>query len=577
MLKYLKKYWPLAIGAACFMVLEVCADLFQPRMMEQIVNQGILGLGNHNQPNLALVTALGVRMILVVIGGGLYGIMCGVLTNICGQNYGNEVRKACFDRIIHLSFQQTEAFSAGSLITRITSDVTQVQNLLMQMTRGMVRCLMFLIGGSIALLSLDLSFSRIIAIAVPLILIEIAYIVWRTSPLFSVLQSRLDRMNSVIRENIAGVRGVKAFVQEKRELKRFEDTSSALVETQLEVLIRLAWLRPFMNIILNLATVAVLLLGAGRVKAGLMAPGTIMAAITYLSQILNGMMMLAMLFQTLSRGFASAGRLKEVLAAEPAIQDGTGTPPEPAGAIAFEHVSFHYPDNDAPVLTDISFTAEPGEFLAIIGSTGSGKSSLVQLIPRFYDTVEGRVTVDGMDVRDYPLAELRNRISYVLQKSELFSSTIKENIAIGQPDATPEAIRSAARIAQADSFIMAQPEQYDTAVAERGMSLSGGQRQRIAIARALLKPASILIFDDATSALDVKTEAAFRDALKEARPGVTKLMIAQRISSVMHADRIIVIDEGKVAGIGTHEALMQSCAVYQDIFNSQLKGGEDHA
>ncbi|MBP3867989.1 MAG: ABC transporter ATP-binding protein, partial [Solobacterium sp.] len=323
--------------------------------------------------------------------------------------------------------------------------------------------------------------------------------------------------------------------------------------------------------------VAVLLLGAGRVKAGLMAPGTIMAAITYLSQILNGMMMLAMLFQTLSRGFASAGRLKEVLAAEPAIQDGTGTPPEPAGAIAFEHVSFHYPDNDAPVLTDISFTAEPGEFLAIIGSTGSGKSSLVQLIPRFYDTVEGRVTVDGMDVRDYPLAELRNRISYVLQKSELFSSTIKENIAIGQPDATPEAIRSAARIAQADSFIMAQPEQYDTAVAERGMSLSGGQRQRIAIARALLKPASILIFDDATSALDVKTEAAFRDALKEARPGVTKLMIAQRISSVMHADRIIVIDEGKVAGIGTHEALMQSCAVYQDIFNSQLKGGEDHA
>ena len=577
MLKYLKKYWPLAIGAACFMVLEVCADLFQPRMMEQIVNQGILGLGNHNQPNLELVTALGVRMILVVIGGGLSGIMCGVLTNICGQNYGNEVRKACFDRIIHLSFQQTEAFSAGSLITRITSDVTQVQNLLMQMTRGMVRCLMFLIGGSIALLSLDLSFSRIIAIAVPLILIEIAYIVWRTSPLFSVLQSRLDRMNSVIRENIAGVRVVKAFVQEKRELKRFEDTSSALVETQLEVLIRLAWLRPFMNIILNLATVAVLLLGAGRVKAGLMAPGTIMAAITYLSQILNGMMMLAMLFQTLSRGFASAGRLKEVLAAEPAIQDGTGTPPEPAGAIAFEHVSFHYPDNDAPVLTDISFTAEPGEFLAIIGSTGSGKSSLVQLIPRFYDTVEGRVTVDGMDVRDYPLAELRNRISYVLQKSELFSSTIKENIAIGQPDATPEAIRSAARIAQADSFIMAQPEQYDTAVAERGMSLSGGQRQRIAIARALLKPASILIFDDATSALDVKTEAAFRDALKEARPGVTKLMIAQRISSVMHADRIIVIDEGKVAGIGTHEALMQSCAVYQDIFNSQLKGGEDHA
>ncbi len=576
MLRYLKKYWFLAVLAACFMIGEVFADLYQPRMMEQIVNRGILGVGNGGVPDLSLVTSLGIRMILVVLAGGLSGVLCAVCTNVCGQNYGNEIRKACFDRIIHLSFQQTESFTAGSLITRITSDVTQVQNLLMQMMRGMIRCLMFLIGGSIALLSLDLSFTRIILIAVPLILLEVSYIVLRTSPLFTVLQERLDRMNSVIRENIAGMRVVKAFVQEKREIRRFEKTNEDLIETQLEVLVRLAWLRPSMNIILNLAIVAVLYVGAGRVRAGAMAPGTVMAAVTYLSQILNGMMMLAMIFQTLSRGAASAKRLKEVLAAEPVIQDGTKEAPEPEGSVVFDHVSFHYPGNDAPVLSDISLSVSPGEFLAVIGSTGSGKSSLVQLIPRFYDVCEGSVKVDGMDVRDYPLAALRSRIAFVLQKSELFSTTIKDNILISNPKASDEQVRHAAMTAQADEFIMAQPEQYETPVAERGMSLSGGQRQRIAIARALLKPAKILILDDATSALDLKTEAAFRNALNKSCPHVTRILIAQRISSVMYADRIAVLDEGRLAGLGKHEELMKTCPVYQDIYNSQLKAGEDH-
>ena len=576
MFRFLKKYWLIALIAALFMVGEVYVDLYQPRMMERIVNQGILGLGNGGVPDLDLVTSTGIRMILVVILGGTCGVMCGVLTNICGQNYGNEVRKACFERVMHFSFEQTDDFSTGSLITRITSDVTQVQNLVMQFTRGMVRCLMFLIGGSIALLSLDLSFRRVIFIAVPLILLEVAFIIWKTNPLFTLLQKRLDRMNSVIQENIAGVRVVKAFVQEERETARFNEANDALVQTQLRVLILLSWLRPVMNIILNLAVVAIIRIGADQVQAGLMAPGTIMAAVTYISQILNGMMMLAMIFQTLSRGFASWKRLKEVLDTEPVLKDGAKEAPEAQGSVVFDHVSFHYPGNEEPVLKDISLAVRPGEFFAIIGPTGCGKSSLVQLIPRFYDASEGHVYVDGMDVKDYRLNELRERISYVLQKSELFSTTIKDNISLSRPDASDEEIRAAAETAQADDFIRRQPQGYETPVAEQGMSLSGGQRQRTAIARALLKKAKIFIFDDATSALDLKTEAALREALNHAVPDAAKIMIAQRISSIRHADRIAVMDAGEIAGLGTHDELMATCAVYRDIYESQLKGGETY-
>ena len=576
MLVYLKKYWHLAVLAALFMVGEVLADLYQPQMMAQIVNEGILGLSNHGIPDLSLVTGTGIRMILVVVLGGTCGVLCGVFTNICGQNFGNEIRKACFDRVMHFSFQQTDKFTAGSLITRITSDVTQVQNMMMQFTRGMVRCLMFLIGGSLALISLDISFLRVIAIAVPLILLDVGFVVFHTSPLFPLLQSKLDRMNSVIQENISGVRVVKAFVQEKRETRRFNQTNDDLVSVQLRVLILLSWMRPVMNIILNLATVSIIAIGAVQVKDFRMAPGTIMAAITYISQILNGMMMLAMIFQTLSRGFASSKRLKEVLSTMPALSDGTQEAPPETGSVRFDHVSFHYPGTSAPVLKDLSFEIHPGEFFALIGPTGSGKTSLVQLIPRFYDASEGSVYVDGMNVKDYRLTELRERISFVLQKSELFSTTIKDNIALSAPDASMQEIIRAASVAQADDFIRRQPDGYDTPVAERGMSLSGGQRQRIAIARALLRNARIFIFDDATSALDLKTEALFREALNQACPNATKIMIAQRIASITHADRIAVLDDGVIAGIGTHEELLNSCPLYQDIYRSQLKGGEEH-
>ena len=573
-LRFLKKYWYTAMLASAFMIAEVYVDLYQPRMMALIVDEGILGLASGGVSNLGLVISTGSRMLLVVIAGGLCGLLSALFANITGQGCGNEIRKLCFDRIMHFSFEQTDDFTTGSLITRITNDVTQLQQLIMQLIRGLVRCLMFFIGGTAALLSLDLSFGVIVACAFPLILIDIIFVVWRTNPLFTVLQESLDRLNGIIQENVTGIRVVKAFIQEKQEEARFDEANRNLVETQFNVQMLLSFLRPVMNIVLNIAVVGILYVGSVQIQKGTVAPGTVMAAITYLSQILNGMMMLAMIFQTLSRGLASSRRLQAVIDTRSEIlkdpslaSDGDGS----RGSVLFENVSFVYTDNGAEVLHDINLSIFPGETLAIIGSTGCGKSSLVSLIPRFYDVAEGRVLVDGVDVRAYDPAALREKVTVCLQKSELFSTTIRDNIALGNPEATEAEIRMAAMSAQADGFILLQPEGYDTPVAERGMSLSGGQRQRIAIARALLKRGEILIFDDSTSALDLKTEAALYDALNQNYSDVTKIIIAQRIASVRNADRIVVLDGGTISACGTHDELMLSSPVYRDIYDSQLR------
>ena len=569
--QYLKRYWKAALLASVFMVLEVYVDLLQPRMMAEIVNNGILGLNNNGVSDMHIVTGTGVKMLLIVLAGGLCGMLSGVCTNLCSQNFGNDVRKAAFKKIMHFSFSQTDKFSVGSLITRTTSDVTQVQNMVSQIIRGCVRCAMFFVAGSIALVTLAADFGTVIIIALPLILLEIGFVLWKTTPLFNLLQTKLDRMNTVIQENVSGARVVKAFIQENRENRRFAQSNDDLVGTQFRVLILMSYMRPVMNIVLNLATVAIIYIGALRVQDGSIAPGTIMAAVTYLSQILNGMMMLAMIFQTVTRGMTSSRRLKEILATDSPIQDGSGSPAAKGGAVTFRNVCFSYADHGADVLHHINLSIAPGETLAVIGETGCGKSSLVHLIPRFYDADSGTVEVDGVDVKEYPLSELRSRIAIVLQKSELFSTTIAENIRIGNPDATDEEIRKAAITAQADEFIMQQPEQYNTPVAESGMSLSGGQRQRIAISRALVKKAEILILDDSTSALDFRTEAALQKALREDFRDMTKIIIAQRISSVRNADRIAVIDNGTVAACDTHDRLMQTCRIYQDIYASQLK------
>ncbi len=573
-----QKYWLFALLAAGFMVAEVFVDLYQPRMMAVIVDEGILGLNHGGISDLQLVFTTGVKMLLIVLAGGVFGLLSGLFANVTGQRCGNNLRKRCFGRIMQFSFEQTDDFTTGSLITRITNDVTQIQQLVMQLIRGFVRCLMFFVGGTAALLTLDLSFGVIVACAFPLILIDIIFVVWKTNPLFTVLQESLDRLNGIIQENVTGIRVVKAFIQEKTETGRFDDANTALVDTQFNVQMMLSFLRPVMNIVLNIAVVGIIYVGSVQIQEGRVAPGAVMAAITYLSQILNGMMMLAMIFQTLSRGMASARRIEEVINTESEIlqQDLPQSERGEKGSVRFEKVSFSYADNSREILHNISLDIRPGETFAIIGATGSGKSTLVNLIPRFYDPSAGRIFVDGTDVRAYDPAELRKKVTICLQKSELFSTTIRDNIAAGNPAATEEEIDFAASAAQARDFILRQPNGYDTAVAERGMSLSGGQRQRVAIARALLKKGEILIFDDSTSALDLKTEARLYEAMDRDYADVTKIIIAQRIASVRNADRIAVLENGRITACGTHSDLMHCSAAYREIFDSQMKeeGGQ---
>ena len=568
LLKFLKKHLWIGLIGSLFMVCEVLIDLIQPRMMAQIVDNGIL------KGNTALVWSVGIRMIFIVFLGGCCGILSGVFVNICSQHFGNDLRKALFDRIMNFSFEQIDDFTVGSLITRTTSDVTQVQTMVSQLIRGAVRCMMFFFAGSSFLLTLNVAFSRVLMLTIPIILMEIAFVVWKSGPLFTHLQTRLDRVNSVIGENVASERVVKAFVQEQSEIEKFDKCNLDLVNTRFEVQILISWMRPVMNIVLNAATVAIIYIGGMEVAASRMEIGSLMAAITYLSQILSGMMMMAMIFQTITLGLASAKRLKEVLASVPVIRDGSAAAIEKrGGSIEFENVSFNYPGHHHEVLKDISFTVAPGQTLAIIGATGSGKSTLVSLIARFYDVTDGSVLVDGEDVKNFSLHELRDRISFVLQKSELFTGTIRKNIMIGNPEADEDEMVKAARAAQADEFILHQPDKYDTTVAEAGMSLSGGQKQRIAISRALLKPAEILILDDSTSALDLGTEARLFKALDEGYEKLTKIIIAQRIATVMRADRIAVMDKGRIVGIGSHNELMENCDVYREIYDSQLRKG----
>lgn len=561
------------------MVAEVYVDLMQPKLMAQIVDEGILGT------NVSFVVSVGIKMILVVLAGGLCGVLSGVFTNVTGESLGDDLRSSCFNKIMHFSFSQIDDFSTGSLVTRITSDVSQVQRLAKQMIRGFVRCIMFFIGGTSALLSLDLSFGVIVACAFPLIILDIVFVLWKTNPLFKLLQSALDKLNSIMQENINGIRVVKAFVQEKEEIKKFDEANKNLVDTQFKVQMTLSFLRPVMNIVLNLAVVGIILVGSKGVQKGNMAPGSVMAAITYISQILNGMMMLAMIFQTLSRGSVSGKRLAEVLNSKNEIADGNFTVDKKSadgknGTVVFKNVSFAYGKDGPEVLHDINLEIKSGETFAIIGATGSGKTTLLNLITRFYDCTSGSVEVDGVDVKNYKVSDLREKVSVCLQKSELFSSSIKENIAIGKGmengklSATDEEIIFAATAAQAHDFILQQKDGYETEVAEGGTSLSGGQKQRIAISRALIKKSDILIFDDSTSALDLRTEAKLYAALKKDFSNVTKIIVAQRIASVKDSDRIAVLDNGTIAACGTHSQLMETSSVYQDIYNSQLKAPE---
>lgn len=576
MLKYLKKYWFFALLAPVFMIGEVSMDLLQPELMSRIIDDGVLGLNNGGVGNLNTVITIGLKMIGFVALGGICGIMSGVFANLCAQQFGNDVRKAVFKRIMEFSFEQTDKFSTGSLITRVTNDITQLQNFVMQCLRGFVRTSMLFIGGIACMVSLNMEFGIIIACALPFVAVCVVYFIAKANPKFTVLQKKLDKVNNVMQENVSGARVVKAYVKEDYETERFEKANNELVSTQLDVLLLLSYMTPIMNIILNLSVVAVIKVGGIQVSAGSATPGNVMAAITYCSQVLNAVMRMTMIFQTASRGIASKKRVMEIINCDPAIKSGTYNKETAVkGKVEFKNVSFAYPGMDNEnVIENFNLVINPGETIGILGATGCGKSSLVNLIPRFYDVTKGEVLIDGVNVKDYDLQVLRDKVSIALQKPEIFSTTIAENIAWGDDSAGSEKIRQAADIAQATEFIDNRTDGMNTQVSQGGHSLSGGQKQRVAISRAVLKNSEILIFDDATSALDLKTEADLYSELSAKKYDVTRIIIAQRIASVKNADRIVVMDNGRLADVGSHSELIKTSEIYKDIYESQLKGNE---
>lgn len=571
MWKYIKKYLHFAIIAALFMVGEVLMDLIQPELMSRIVDEGVLGINHNGVGDIHLILTLGLAMIGLVLFGGLCGSLNNVFVHMTGQNIGNEMRKDCFRNIMTFSFPQMDRFGTGSLVTRVTNDITQVQNFVSQFVRGMIRTTMLTAGSIFFMFRLNRQFGFIVLCAFPFILGCMILCLYKANPLLTRLQAQLDQINAVMQEDVSGIRIIKACVREIYEKLRFGKANDDLIRTQLRVLVIFAFMNPMMNGLMYIVVVLILLSGSYQVSAHTTTPGTIMAAITYTTQLLNGILMLVMLFQNISKGIASWKRVREVLQSEPELKDGSfeGDPPE-HGKIEFRNVSFAFPGTEQTVLKHINLTINPGETIAIMGATGCGKTALVSLIPRFYDVTEGTVLVDGVDVREYRQKALREKIAITLQKSELFSASIKENISWGATDATEETVCASAVIAQADDFIRSTQNGYDTPVAERGMSLSGGQKQRISIARAILKSSEILIFDDSTSALDLKTEANLYTALNEFRPDCTKIIIAQRIASVRRADKIVVLNNGMLEACGSHTELMHSCKTYQDIYHSQI-------
>ena len=589
---YVKPYLFLAIISPIMMMCEVLADLCLPFLMSYIVDYGILENGlsairtdgglalwvmqtvcGNSFTQFQIVLTFGVMMLLITLVGGFFGTFCAYTSARAAQSFGHDLRRDVYRRVMSLSIEQTDDFTTGSLITRLTGDITMVVEFVEMITRHFVRAPMFFAGGTVMLLLLNVDFGVILLCALPILALTIFFVLRKAIPMYAEIQKRLDRVNSVVQENVSGARVVKAYVCEDYENARFSDANGALCSVNYRVLKLMAIITPVLHIVQNGAIIALIWLGGVNISAvGGMSTGTVMAGVTYVTQVVHSIMMATMMFQSISRAMASAGRIREVLHTEPVIVSGTEAPPPAEVAVAFRDVSFRYPGTvGSPVLQNVNLEVKRGETLAVIGATGCGKTTLVSMIPRFYDATEGVVEIDGVPIRDWNLNALRSRIGYVLQKSELFSDTLAGNIRRGNPDATDEEIRDAARAAQADGFITAFPDGYDTFVAEKGASLSGGQKQRVSIARALTRQPEILILDDATSALDLATEAALQKELHARLEGTTVIMIAQRIASVKNADRIALIENGTVTHCAPHEELLRTSEAYREIYRSQMR------
>ena len=592
---YLKPYALLAVISPLLMIGEVAADLCLPKLMSVIVDYGInasgdvsesaLGstvmrivFGEGSYTSMQVIITFGVLMLLVVLVGGFFGVFCAYTAAKASQGLGDDLRCDAYAKVMSLSIEQTDKFTTGSLVTRMTNDITMIVEFTEMILRMLVRSPMFFIGGTIMLCTLDIKFGFVLLCSLPIMAVMLALVLGKAVPIFSNIQKKLDKVNSVVQENVSGARVVKAYVREDYEYERFKKANGELRDTNIKVQKLMAIMHPVLTVVMNAAVIAVILIGGFEIEnvAGSgMSAGTIMAAVTYVTQVIMSIMMVTMLFHSVSRAMASVKRVGEVLDSDPVIVSGERDREDGEIAVSFKGVDFRYPSaKGRPVLHDVNIDIKKGETFAIIGATGSGKTSLVNLIMRFYDATEGEVSVNGVPVKEYELSSLRSGISYVMQKSELFSGTIAENIRWGKADATDAEVAEAAKIAQAEEFINGFAEGYDTYIAEKGASLSGGQKQRMSIARALVRRPEIIILDDATSALDLATEAKLRRALRENLKDSTVIMIAQRIASVKEADRIAVIENGTIKDCGSHDELMRTSETYRDIYNSQTSGAE---
>ena len=565
LLRYLKGSAILyAILAPLFMLVEVSMDLMLPTMLSNIIDIGI------TNGDTTYVWMTGAKMIGFAVIGLIGGVGCSIFSTIAAVNLGQNLRDGLFATIQSLSFLELDHFKTSSLITRLTNDITQIQTMVMMGLRILVRAPLLCIGGILMAYRLSSDLSGIFVITIPVILIFVAIVMSRSFPLFKSMQEKIDKVNNVMRENLLGVRVIKAFTIEHKQKDRFNEANDDLMNQSIRAQKLMIILNPVVMLLVNFSIVAVLWYGGFLVQAGVLETGKIMAFINYLTQIMMSLMMVIMISMNFSRAKASADRINEVLMTESSIQDSKSPEVIDQYDIEFKDVSFKYHDHSEEVLTDLSFKIKQGDRVGIIGGTGAGKSSLVQLITRLYDVSSGEVLIGGRNVKEVSLHELRDKIGVVLQESILFSGTIESNIKFGYHDATDEELDQAARDAQAMEFIQLKESGYQTEVEQRGKNLSGGQKQRVSIARTLIRKPKILILDDSSSALDMATERQLQEAIKEQMTGSTVIMIAQRISAVMDANQIIVLDQGHISGIGTHEELLKTNEIYRSIAISQL-------
>ena len=569
---HLQGYKRDAIKSPIFITLEVICELLLPLVMAEIVDVAIPA------GDVAYICKMGAIMLLLSLAAMACGVLSAKYSTFASQGFGANLRQCLFDKVQDFSFSDIDRFSSASLITRMTNDVNAMTMMLNMGLRMLVRAPVMLIAALCISISINPRRAVVLLVVIPRMMLAIGILMKICTRLFEAMQKKIDGLNNTLQENLIAIRVVKAFVRENHERDKFKKSNDELMDAALNVGLKVIAIMPIMMLAMNGATVAVLYLGGKMVMAEGFLLGDLQAFINYIFQILMSVMMVAVALLQLTRAQACAHRINEVLNTEPSVEDKPHAKeqalPAPKGQVEFKNVSFKYVATGTgdDVLSNISFTVKPGSFVAIVGGTGTGKSSLVNLIPRFYDVTGGAVLVDGMDVRDYPLEELRSRIGMVLQTNVLFTGTIRENLLWGRPDATEEEIIQAAKDAQAYDFIMSFPDGFDTMLTQGGTNVSGGQKQRLCIARAMLRKPAILILDDSTSAVDSATEAAIRESFQKNLKDTTVIIIAQRISSVQYADEILILDDDHIAGQGTHEELLANNAIYQEIYQSQQEG-----